>query len=103
MYAVDATVTVPALLRTADLDFTAHNAAAAAAVNAADGDAAAYRSAYDKLAYRYEHPSVLSNAEPRFVAAQLRCSYFEFDDRGHFSDCRELPEVAAFIQRKLER
>ena len=24
-------------------------------------------------------------AEPRFVAAQLKCSYFEFDDRGHFA------------------
>jgi pimeloyl-ACP methyl ester carboxylesterase len=40
-------------------------------------------------------------AEPRFVAAQLACSYFEFDDRGHFVDAR-LPEVLAFVRRKLE-
>ena len=42
-------------------------------------------------------------AEPRFVAAQLKCSYFEFEDRGHFVDSRELPEVLAFVRRKLER
>ncbi len=42
-------------------------------------------------------------AEPRFVAAQLRCSYFEFTDRGHFVDTRELPEVVQFITRKLSR
>ena len=40
-------------------------------------------------------------AEPRFVAAQLRCSYFEFTDRGHFVDARELPEVVQFVKRKL--
>ena len=40
-------------------------------------------------------------AEPRFVAAQLRCSYFEFNDRGHFVDVRELPEVVQFVKRKL--
>ena len=40
-------------------------------------------------------------AEPRFVAAQLGCSYFEFTDRGHFVDTRELPEVVQFITRKL--
>lgn len=40
-------------------------------------------------------------AEPRFVAAQLRCSYFEFNDRGHFVDARELPEVVQFVKRKL--
>ena len=40
-------------------------------------------------------------AEPRFVAAQLRCSYFEFNDRGHFVDARELPEVIQFVKRKL--
>jgi len=39
-------------------------------------------------------------AEARFVAAQLRCSYFEFEDRGHFTDST-LPEVSAFILRKL--
>lgn len=39
-------------------------------------------------------------AEPRFVAAQLGCSYFEFNDRGHFGDS-PLPEVLDFITRKL--
>ena len=41
-------------------------------------------------------------AEPRFVAAQLRCSYFEFQDRGHFVDARELPEVLDYVKRKLK-
>ena len=40
-------------------------------------------------------------AEPRFVAAQLRCSYFEFTDRGHFVDRRQFPEVVDFVRRKL--
>ena len=39
--------------------------------------------------------------EARFVAAQLKCSYFESSDRGHFVDARELPEVLDFIKRKL--
>jgi pimeloyl-ACP methyl ester carboxylesterase len=39
-------------------------------------------------------------AEPRFVAARLRCSYFEFKDRGHFTD-NTFPEVPAFIRRQL--
>lgn len=39
-------------------------------------------------------------AEPRFVAAQLRCSYFEFTDRGHFTDTA-FPELTGFVQRKL--
>jgi len=40
-------------------------------------------------------------SEPRFVAAQLRCSYFEFTDRGHFVDDREFPEVLQYVRRKL--
>jgi uncharacterized protein len=40
-------------------------------------------------------------AEPRFVAAQLKCSYFEFSDRGHFSEAREFPEIVALVKRKL--
>jgi predicted alpha/beta hydrolase family esterase len=40
-------------------------------------------------------------AEPRFVAAQLRCSYFEFEDRGHFVDQRQFPEIVNFVRRKL--
>ncbi len=40
-------------------------------------------------------------AEPRFVAAQLRCSYFEFTDRGHFVDTHEFPEIVDLVRRKL--
>jgi len=40
-------------------------------------------------------------AEARFVAAQLRCQYFEFTDRGHFM-ATELPEVLQFVRRQLE-
>jgi pimeloyl-ACP methyl ester carboxylesterase len=39
-------------------------------------------------------------AEPRFVAARLRGSYFEFDDRGHFTDSA-FPELTEFVRRKL--
>lgn len=39
--------------------------------------------------------------EPRFVAAQLKCSYFEFTDRGHFVDTREFPEVVDYVRRRL--
>jgi uncharacterized protein len=42
-------------------------------------------------------------AEARFVAAQLRCSFFEFTDRGHFVDSREFPEVVEFVRRKVAR
>jgi predicted alpha/beta hydrolase family esterase len=40
-------------------------------------------------------------AEARFVAAQLRCSYFEFTDRGHFNAERQFPEVIDFVRKKL--
>ena len=40
-------------------------------------------------------------AEPRFIAAQLRCSYFEFTDRGHFIDTRQFPDVVNLVRRKL--
>ena len=40
-------------------------------------------------------------AEARFVAAQLRCRYFEFTDRGHFMDA-DLPEVLQFVRRQLK-
>ena len=42
-------------------------------------------------------------AEPRFVAAQLRCSYFGFTDRGHFTGAREFPEIVDLVRRKLLR
>jgi uncharacterized protein len=37
-------------------------------------------------------------AEARFIAAKLRCSYFEFADRGHFVDSREFPEVLSYVK-----
>ena len=40
-------------------------------------------------------------AEPRFIAAQLKCSYFEFEDRGHFVDERTFPEVLECVRRQL--
>ena len=40
-------------------------------------------------------------AEARHVAAQLKCSYFEFTDRGHFVDSREFPEALDYIRRKV--
>ena len=40
-------------------------------------------------------------AETRFVASQLRCSYFEFTDRGHFIDDRQFPEIVDLVRRKL--
>jgi predicted alpha/beta hydrolase family esterase len=40
-------------------------------------------------------------AEARYVAAQLRSNYFEFDDRGHFVDTREFPEALQFVRRRL--
>jgi predicted alpha/beta hydrolase family esterase len=42
-------------------------------------------------------------AEARFVAAQLRCSYHEFNDRGHFVDSREFPEVVHQVRKELLR
>lgn len=41
-------------------------------------------------------------AEARHVAAQLKASYFEFTDRGHFTGST-LPEVVEFIRRRLVR
>ena len=35
------------------------------------------------------------------MAAQLRCSYFEFTDRGHFADARQFPEIVDLVRRKL--
>ena len=39
--------------------------------------------------------------EARYVAAQLRCSYFESTNRGHFVDTPDVPEVLDFIRRRL--
>jgi predicted alpha/beta hydrolase family esterase len=39
--------------------------------------------------------------EARFVAAQLKCNYFELEDRGHFLDPGALPEAAPYLKRKL--
>lgn len=40
--------------------------------------------------------------EARFVASQLRCSYFESHDRGHFTGSREFPELVDFIRRRID-
>jgi len=40
-------------------------------------------------------------AEARHVAAQLKSSYYELEDRGHFLDQREFPELLAFLKRRL--
>ena len=40
-------------------------------------------------------------SEPRFVAARLRCSYYEFADRGHFVDSCTFPEVLEYIREQL--
>lgn len=42
-------------------------------------------------------------AEPRFVAAQLRCTHVEFADRGHFVDQRKFPEVVSQVRKRLKR
>lgn len=39
-------------------------------------------------------------AEARHVAARLRASYFEFTNRGHFTDSR-LPEVVDYLRRQV--
>jgi predicted alpha/beta hydrolase family esterase len=41
-------------------------------------------------------------AEPRFVAAQLRCQYFELEARGHFTDPEAVPEIVPYLKRKLD-
>ena len=40
-------------------------------------------------------------AEARFVAKQLKASYYEFTDRGHFTDSRRFPEIVELVRRKL--
>jgi uncharacterized protein len=52
--------------------------------------------------YQSSDDPLIPVAEARFVAAQLKCSYFEFTDRGHFVDSREFPEVVQFVRRQLE-
>ena len=51
--------------------------------------------------YQSTDDPLIPVAEARFVATQLRCSYFEFTDRGHFIDSREFPEVVQFVRRQL--
>lgn len=40
-------------------------------------------------------------SEARFVAAQLRGSYFELTGRGHFTNREAFPELVQFVQRRL--
>lgn len=51
--------------------------------------------------YQSSDDPLIPVAEARFVAAQLKCSYFEHSDRGHFIDSREFPELVAFVRRQL--
>lgn len=51
--------------------------------------------------YQSTDDPLIPVAEARFVAAQLKCSYFEFKDRGHFVDAREFPEIVEFVSRRL--
>ena len=53
--------------------------------------------------YQSTDDPLIPVAEARFVAAQLKCSYFEFTDRGHFTDSREFPEVVQFVRRQLKQ
>jgi predicted alpha/beta hydrolase family esterase len=39
--------------------------------------------------------------EARFVHEKLGSEYYEFNDRGHFADKKEFPEVVEAIKRKL--
>ena len=41
--------------------------------------------------------------EARHVASQLKCSYFEFTNRGHFNNSREFPEALDYIRRMIGR
>ena len=52
--------------------------------------------------YQSSDDPLIPVAEARFVAAQLKCSYFEFTDRGHFVDSREFPEVVQFVRRQIK-
>jgi pimeloyl-ACP methyl ester carboxylesterase len=51
--------------------------------------------------YQSSDDPLIPVAEARFVAAQLKCRYFEYSDRGHFIDSHEFPELVAFVQRQL--
>ena len=51
--------------------------------------------------YQSSDDPLIPVAEARFVAAQLKCSYFEHSDRGHFIDSREFPELVAFVRRQV--
>jgi pimeloyl-ACP methyl ester carboxylesterase len=51
--------------------------------------------------YQSSDDPLIPVAEARFVAAQLKCSYFEHSDRGHFIESHEFPELVAFVRRQL--
>src|SRR6188768_3366313 len=53
--------------------------------------------------YQSSDDPLIPVAEARFVAAQLKCSYFEHTDRGHFTDSRDFPEVVQFVRRQLNK
>lgn len=51
--------------------------------------------------YQSTDDPLIPVAEARFVAARLKCSYFESNDRGHFLDSTEFPEIVRFVRRQL--
>lgn len=51
--------------------------------------------------YQSSDDPLIPVTEARFVAAQLKCSYFEHSDRGHFTDSCEFPELVAFVRRQV--
>jgi pimeloyl-ACP methyl ester carboxylesterase len=51
--------------------------------------------------YQSTDDPLIPIAEPRFVAKQLKCSYFELEDRGHFTNARDFPEVLQYLRRKV--
>ena len=53
--------------------------------------------------YQSTDDPLIPVAEARFVASQLKCSYFEFEDRGHFVDQHDFPEVVRFLRTRIAR
>jgi predicted alpha/beta hydrolase family esterase len=53
--------------------------------------------------YQSTDDPLIPVAEARFVASQLKGSYFEFKDRGHFVDQNDFPEVVSFVRARIAR
>jgi predicted alpha/beta hydrolase family esterase len=50
--------------------------------------------------YQSTDDPLIPVAEARFVASQLKCSYFEFEDRGHFVDQNDFPKWCVSCARE---